>query len=44
VPAPRGPQLVALALALASVGLGLLPLASFGLVQIGRFGPAVGAP
>ncbi len=37
---PRGPQLVALALALVSVGLGLLPLASFGLVQVGRLGVA----
>ena len=35
-----GPQRVALALALVSVGLGLMPLASFGLVQIGRPGSA----
>jgi formate hydrogenlyase subunit 3/multisubunit Na+/H+ antiporter MnhD subunit len=35
-PSLRGPQRVALALALVSVALGLLPLASFGLVQIGR--------
>ena len=43
-PAPMliGPQRVALALALVSVGLGLLPLASFGLVQIGRPGLAAG--
>ena len=32
----RGRQGIALALALISVGLGLLPLASFGFVQIGR--------
>jgi len=36
VAALRGPQQVALALALVSVALGLLPLASFGLLQIGR--------
>ncbi|MEN0072878.1 MAG: proton-conducting transporter membrane subunit [Paracraurococcus sp.] len=35
---PDAPQMVALVLALISVGLGLLPLASFGLVQIGRPG------
>jgi hypothetical protein len=34
--APRGPQRVALGLALVSVLLGLMPLASFHLVQIGR--------
>ncbi|RAI59207.1 complex I subunit 5 family protein [Roseicella frigidaeris] len=41
-PLPHGPQNVALGLALISVALGLLPLASFGLVQIGRPG-ALGA-
>lgn len=34
-PAPAGPQRVALVLALASVALGLLPLASFGLILVG---------
>ena len=41
-PRRRGPQLAALALALVSVAIGLLPLASFGLVQIGRLGQAAG--
>ncbi|TCZ64829.1 complex I subunit 5 family protein [Roseicella aquatilis] len=35
-PPAQGPERVALALALVSVALGLVPLASFGLVQIGR--------
>jgi len=39
-PGPAGPQQVALALALVSVALGLLPLASFGLLEIGR--PVIG--
>jgi formate hydrogenlyase subunit 3/multisubunit Na+/H+ antiporter MnhD subunit len=41
-PSLRGPQLVALALALVSVALGLLPLAAFRLVQIGRLDAAAG--
>ena len=40
-PVSRAQEGAALALALLSVALGLLPLASFGLVQIGRFDPAV---
>jgi formate hydrogenlyase subunit 3/multisubunit Na+/H+ antiporter MnhD subunit len=43
-PVPRGLEAIALALALASVALGLLPLASFGLVQIGRLDLGGGAP
>jgi formate hydrogenlyase subunit 3/multisubunit Na+/H+ antiporter MnhD subunit len=35
-PAPEGPQRVVLALAVASVILGLLPLGAFGLLEIGR--------
>jgi multicomponent Na+:H+ antiporter subunit D len=38
VPPPLGPQRVALVLALFSVVLGLLPLASFGLLEIGQPG------
>jgi multicomponent Na+:H+ antiporter subunit D len=41
-PMARGPQAVALALALVSVGIGLLPLGAFGLVQIGRLDLAAG--
>jgi formate hydrogenlyase subunit 3/multisubunit Na+/H+ antiporter MnhD subunit len=43
-PVPRGRQAIPLALALVSVALGLLPLASFGLVQIGRLDLPAGAP
>jgi len=40
-PVARSGEKVALALALVSVALGLLPFASFGLVQIGRLGPGM---
>jgi multicomponent Na+:H+ antiporter subunit D len=42
-PVARDREAVALALALLSVLLGLVPLASFGLLQIGRLGVAAGA-
>ena len=35
------PEIVVLALALVSMSLGLLPLASFGLLQIGRLDPGI---
>jgi hypothetical protein len=34
--------MVVLALAVVSMALGLLPLASFGLLQVGRLDPAIG--
>jgi formate hydrogenlyase subunit 3/multisubunit Na+/H+ antiporter MnhD subunit len=40
-PVARSRQVVVLALALVSMALGLLPLASFGVLQIGRLGPAL---
>jgi multicomponent Na+:H+ antiporter subunit D len=41
-PVARGREAVVLALALVSMALGLLPLASFGLLQVGRLDPAIG--
>jgi formate hydrogenlyase subunit 3/multisubunit Na+/H+ antiporter MnhD subunit len=40
-PVPRGREMVVLALALVSMGLGFLPFYSFGLLQVGRLDPAV---
>ena len=41
VPVARGREMVVLALATVSMALGLLPFASFGLLQIGRFDPGI---
>jgi formate hydrogenlyase subunit 3/multisubunit Na+/H+ antiporter MnhD subunit len=41
-PVSRGREMVVLALAVVSMALGLLPLASFGLLQVGRLDPAIG--
>jgi len=40
-PVARGCERVALTLALVSVALGLLPFASFGIMQIGRLDPGI---
>jgi hypothetical protein len=39
MPVPRGPQLIVLGLALASMLLGFLPIYALGLVQVGQPGP-----
>jgi formate hydrogenlyase subunit 3/multisubunit Na+/H+ antiporter MnhD subunit len=41
VPVALGREIVVLALAMVSMALGLVPLASFGLLQIGRLGPGI---
>ena len=41
-PVARGREMVVLALAVVSMALGLLPFASFGILQIGRLDMAIG--